>query len=122
MKVRYPYHPAWYFAAAANLSVIVWGSAYAALYEYTFYRNIDPFAGTLIYILLIDVMLLVNPAFIFAGKRIGFWSLAVALFAAFFTFGSFVTNFDILMVASLINIILSVPQSKYQEKQSQSTA
>ena len=60
-------------------------------------------------------MLLVNPVLIFLGIRIGYWSIPLALFASFYAFASFVTDFDVLLIATLVNILLSIPKRNMRE-------
>lgn len=109
----YSYSPVWYFIAGISIILVIYGSAYVLWVFHTYYLNVDNFAGIVRYVALIDAILLADPILVFLRIKIGWWwSMPLAIVALFLTFGTFVTSFDILALASLVNILLSVPRTE----------
>ena len=106
----YNYHFMWYIVTAFYLVLMAYGSSYALWYEHTYYLHVNPFVNTVIYVATMDALLLVNPVLIFLGIRIGYWAIPLSLFVSLYLFASFSTDFDVLLIASWINILLSVPK------------
>lgn len=109
----YRYSPVWYFIAGISLILTIYGSAYVLWIFHTYYLHVDSFARTVFYVMVIDIILIANPLFVFMGIRIRWWwSMPLAILSLFLTLGSFVTSYDILILASVVNISLSIPRKK----------
>ena len=112
----YSYDPVWYTLAVISLLLMAYGTYHVLLVFHTYYLNIDPFQNTLAYVASIDALLIVNPIMIFSRIRIGAWSLPVAVFTLLYVLSSFATDYDILILASIVNLSISFPRSKRAER------